>query len=49
MLKTNIAALEINEDIFSSEVLLPPREAVTRTALRGRLLNAVIRQVSVGF
>jgi hypothetical protein len=47
MLKTNIAAFQIYEEIFSIEILLPMWEAVTRTALRGGLFDAVIGQVPV--
>lgn len=47
MLKTNIAALQIDEEIFPIEILLPMWEAVTRIALRGGLFDAVIGQVPV--
>ena len=43
MLKTNIAALEIDECLFPFENLLPIGEAIKKTALWGRLLNAVVR------
>jgi hypothetical protein len=47
MLKTNITTLEIYEEIFSIEVLLPMWEAVARIALRRRLFDAIIGQVPV--
>ena len=47
MLKTNITALQIYEEIFSIEILLPVREAVARIALRRGLFDAVIGQVPV--
>jgi hypothetical protein len=47
-LKTNIAALEIDEYVFSLEVLLPLWEAVKRNALRRGLFNTIIGQMSVG-
>jgi hypothetical protein len=47
MLKTNITALQIYEEIFSIEILLPMWEAVTIIALRGGLFDAVIGQVAV--
>lgn len=47
MLKTNITALQIYEEIFSIEVLLPMWEAVTGIALRRGLFDAVIGQVPV--
>jgi hypothetical protein len=47
MLETNITALQIYEEIFSIEILLPMWEAVTRIALRGGLFDAIIGQVPV--
>jgi hypothetical protein len=47
MLKTNITALQIYEEIFSIEVLLPMWEAITGIALRRGLFDAVIGQVPV--
>lgn len=49
MLKTNVAALEVDEDFVSFEILLPVGKAFSRTALRGRLLNPVIGQVPVKY
>ena len=47
MLETNITALQIYEEIFSMENLLPMWEAVTKIALRGGLFDAIIGQVPV--
>jgi hypothetical protein len=47
MLKTNIAALQIYEEVFLIEILLPMWEAVTRIALRRGLFDAIIGQVPV--
>jgi hypothetical protein len=47
MLKTNITAFQIYEEIFSIEILLPMREAVTIIALWGCLFDAVIGQMPV--
>lgn len=47
MLKTNITALQIYEEIFSIEILLPMGEAVARIALRGGLFDTIIGQVPV--
>jgi hypothetical protein len=47
MLETNITALQIYEEIFSIEILLPMWEAVTIIALLGRLFDAVIGQMPV--
>jgi hypothetical protein len=47
MLETNITALQIYEEIFPIEILLPMWEAVTRIALRGRLFDAIIGKVPV--
>lgn len=47
MLETNITALQIYEEIFSIENLLPVWEAVTRIALRRGLFDAIIGQVPV--
>jgi hypothetical protein len=47
MLKANIIALQIYEEIFSIEILLPMWEAVPRIALWWRLFDAVVGQVPV--